>query len=305
MKRYLTILLACCAAFAPAQEVSPEQKRDINEFLSQLFAHEISQTEKSLGDAFVTDAFVKQLNAALLTPEALHGKDDLTHAERIVAALFDGMFDSRDMDRNAVVARVNELLKERKRMLPERDMEKLAERVKMTMQVILPKRERAKEEAVLAANAKRKGVKVLSNGVQVEALPGNAALLEIDRITEETGIAYYNRTTRRGQFAMLPDAIRSVADEVPPGGAWVFWIPPSISANRIRQAEAENRAHAAAMRELVTTYEDARRDAQPKPPEPTPEAAMAHAEPLRKITVWKEGPDAPVKALPDVMHTAH
>lgn len=58
------------------------------------------------------------------------------------------------------------------------------------------------------------------------------------------------------------------------------------------------------MRELVTTYEDARRDAQPKPPEPTPEAAMANAEPLRKITVWKEGPDAPVKALPDVMHTA-
>lgn len=305
MKRYLTILLACCAAFAPAQEVSPEQRRDINEFLSQLFAHEISQTEKSLGDAFVTDAFVKQLNAALVAPETLHGKDDLTHAESIVAALFEGMFDSRDMDRSAVVARVNELLKERKRMLPERDMEKLAERVKLTMQVILPKRERAREEAVLAANAKRESVKVLSNGVQVEALPGHAALREIDRITEETGISYYNRTTRRGEFSMLPDAIRSVADEVPAGGAWVFWIPPSISAKLIRQADEENRAHAAAMRELVTTFEDRRRDAQPKPPQADKDAPVGIADPLRKITVWKEGPDAPVRALPDVMHTAH
>ena len=304
MKRHLTFLLACCAAFASAQEVSPEQKKDINEFLSQLFALEITQTEQSLGDAFVTDAFVKQLNAALVAPESLHGKDDLTHAESIVAAFFDGTFESRDMDRRAVMARVRELLKERGRMLPERDLAQLADRVKLTMRIILPQRERAKEEAVLAANAKREGVKVLSNGVQVEALPGNASLLEIDRITEETGITYYNRTTRRGQFAMLPDAIRSVADEVPPGGAWVFWIPSSISAKLIRQADEENRAHAAAMRELVTTYEDRRRDAQPKPPQADKDAPVGIADPLRKITVWKEGPDAPVRALPDVMHTA-
>lgn len=313
MKQYLITILACCAALAPAQEAAPALKKDITELLAQLTAHQVSELEQGFGDAFNTPAFLKQLKAALVAAETLQGKEDTTVSESMVLSMLD-RFESRDIDRAALMARIGELVKPRAARMSERSLLKLAQRVDSAVQPLLLQRERAKEDAVLAANARRAGVLTLSNGVQVETLPGNAALSEINRITEEKGVArpFFNRTTRRAVFDELPVEILTVAAEVPRGAAWVFWIPGSIAATQQRETMTRNAREGsdrrAAMQDLFdSTGGVPMKHGRPTPPKPAAGAPKpyTHTPPLRKITVWKDGPDSPIQPLPDVLQSSH
>lgn len=313
MKQYLIAILACCAALAPAQEAAPALKKDITELLAQLTARQVSELEQGFGDAFNKPAFLKQLKAALVAAETLQGKEDTTVSETMVLAMLE-RFESRDIDRAALTARIGELVKSRPARLSERSLLKLAQRVDAAMQPLLQQRERAKEDAVLAANAKRPGVVTLSNGVQVETLPGNTPLRDIDRISEESGISrpFFHRTTRRAVYDDLPVEIRSVGAEIPRGGAWVFWVPGSIAASQQRETmdrhARETTDRKAAMQDLFdSTGGVPMKHGSATPPKDAPQAVKpgVHTPALRKITVWRDGPDSPIQPLPDVMQSSH
>lgn len=300
MNPYLYPLVAFCAATALAQEVNAVLRQDINELLAQSTAQHIAETERGFGDAFDTRAFLRQLDAALKAAESLQSKEEPTVSERMVLSML-ADFESRDVDRAALTARIRELLDNRKALKSMREMAKLHEHVSAAMQPVLRQRERSKEEAVLAANAKREGVKVLSNGVQMEVLPGHDSLRDINRITVETGIAFYSSTTRKTVFDELPKDLRDIADEVPNGGAWIFWIPASIGEARTAAAADEEAKRRETLQSIFVTVEDTLQAEGRWHEEEEEEPAV---EPLRKVTVWKDGPDAPVQAQPDVMKSS-
>lgn len=304
MTKIFLSLLCLSAALAPAQEVGADLKRDITELHAQTFARRTLQLQKSLGDAFRTDAFLKQLETALREGEALRGKETESLCEGMVQSMTEGGIESRDWDTPALVSRLAELTEHETLLLSPRQLAKLNERVTKEMRPVLKLRERGKERALLAANAARKEVTTLSNGVQMEVLPGKEQLSTVNRMTTETGIDLYERTTRRIMADDLPEPIRAVAAEVPAGGAWVFWIPAEVRAAKQKAAaDAGTRreavladilgpeTHPTALQNIQTLKEIAAEKLGRNEPE---------EQPLLKITVWKDSPDAPIEALPDV-----
>lgn len=299
MKRYLLPLIIFTAALAPAQEADTALKSDINELQAQSTARQVLQLQQSLADAFSTPAYLKQLETALSEWDALSALDrDLTLSESAVQAMNAAGYEPRDIDTAALLSRISELLEDKAeaQRLNDKRILALAERVHKGMIPVVKRRERGKEQALLAANAERPEVSVLSNGVQMEVLPGESKLSEVNRITTETGLTstLYNRTTRRVQFAELPEPIQAVAKEVPAGKAWVFWIPAEVAAaRRLNAADTAARRSAAlnALSEMMGAKSTAEKDAEAESNE---DRAI-----LQKIVVWKDDPDAPIQALPD------
>lgn len=299
MKHLILPLLMFAASLAPAQEADTALKRDIQELMAQQTARQVLRLQENLGDAFNTAAFLKQLEKALLEGESLLTRDrDLTISERMVEEMYLVGIESRDYDSAALLARISALLGENDDRLTDRKLNGLSERVLKDLLPLLKKRERAKEQAILDANAERPEVTTLSNGVQMEVMPGEGKLSEVNRITMETGLtlARYQRTTRQVLFEELPEPIQSVADEVPAGAAWIFWIPAEVTeARRVKAADAATDRTAAlselaeAMGVTVDTEENDR-DTE----------TAADGASLQKIYVWKDSPDAPIQARPDL-----
>lgn len=303
MKRHLLPLLLLCATLAPAQEADDALKADINECVAQRTARQVRQLQISLRDAFSSPAYLKQLEQALHDWDAVLSRDShSTLCESTVESLNTEGFESRDVDTAALLARITELLADEggAQFLSDRQLAALVERVHKGMRPVLRRRERGKERALLEANAERKEVTTLSNGVQMEVLPGKGSLREVNRITTETGLTaqLYNRTTRRILFEELPQSILAVEKEIPAGGAWIFWVPAEVSSAReVAAADTAERRRAALASLLggksnrfVTPDEDAE--------EPGSDAV------LQKITVWRDDPDAPIQARPDTRSTA-
>lgn len=299
MKHLILPLLMFAAALAPAQEADTALKSDIQELMAQQTARQVLRLQENLGDAFNTAAFLKQLEKALLEGESLLTRDrDLTISERMVEEMYLVGIESRDYDCAALLARISVLLGKDDDRLNDRKLNNHSESVLKRLLPLLKKRERAKEQAVLDANAERPEVTTLSNGVQMEVMPGKGKLCEVNRITTETGLtlARYQRTTRQVLFEELPEPIQSVADEVPAGAAWIFWIPAEVTeARRMNAADAATRRNAAlselaeAMGATVDTVENDR----------DTETEVGGAS-LQKIYVWKDSPDAPIQARPDL-----
>lgn len=304
MTKILLSLLCLSAALAPAQEVGADLKQDITELHAQTFARQTLQLQKSLGDAFCTEAFLKQLETALREGEALRGKETESLCEGMVQSMTGSGLESRDWDTPALMSRITELTGKETLLLTPRQLAKLEERVMKGMLPVLKLRERGKEQALLAANAERKEVTTLSNGVQMEVLPGKGTLSGINRMTTETGIDLYERTTRRIIADDLPEPIRAVAAEVPEGGAWIFWIPAEVSAAKQTAQADENSRREAALADLMgpETHPMAQRNIQTLREIAAEKLGMAEPAEHRllKITVWQDSPDAPLEALPDV-----
>lgn len=299
MKHLILPLLMFAASLAPAQEADTALKSDIQELMAQQTARQVLRLQENLGDAFNTAAFLKQLEKALLEGESLLTRDrDLTISERMVEEMYLVGIESRDYDSAALLARISALLGENDDRLTDRKLNGLSERVLKDLLPLLKKRERAKEQAILDANAERPEVTTLSNGVQMEVMPGEGKLSEVNRITMETGLtlARYQRTTRQVLFEELPEPIQSVADEVPAGAAWIFWIPAEVTeARRVKAADAAT-DRTAALSELAEAM-GATVDA--KENDRDTETAADGAS-LQKIYVWKDSPDAPIQARPDL-----
>lgn len=295
----LPALLLFSAVLAPAQEADTALKSDIQELMAQQTARQVLRLQENLGDAFNTAAFLKQLEKALLEGESLLTRDrDLTISERMVEDMYLVGIESRDYDRAALLARLSMLLGKNDDRLNDRKLNELSVRVLKSLLPLLKKRERAKEQAILDANAERPEVTTLSNGVQMEVMPGEGKLSEVNRITMETGLTFarYQRTTRQVLFEELPDPIQSVADEVPAGAAWIFWIPAELTeARRVKAADAATDRNAA-LSELAEAM-GATVDAEENDRSTETEADGAS---LQKIYVWKDSPDAPIQARPDL-----
>lgn len=303
MTKIFLPLLCLSAALAPAQEVGADLKQDITELHAQTFARQTLQLQKSLGDAFCADAFRKQLETALREGEALRGKETESLCEGIVQSMTANGLESRDWDTPALMSRLTELTEQETLLLSPRQLAALAERVHQGMLPVLKLRERGKEQALLAANAERREVTTLSNGVQMEVLPGKGTLSGINRMTTETGIDLYERTTRRVTAGDLPSAIRAVAAEVPEGGAWIFWIPAEVSAAKQTAKADETTRRDAALADLMgpETHPLAQRNIQTlKEIAAEEEQSEPEEHHLLKITIWQDNPDAPLEALPDV-----
>lgn len=299
MKHLILPLLMFAASLAPAQEADTALKSDIQELMAQQTARQVLRLQENLGDAFNTAAFLKQLEKALLEGESLLTRDrDLTISERMVEEMYLVGIESRDYDCAALLARISALLGENDDLLTDRKLNDHSESVLKRLLPLLKKRERAKEQAILDANAERPEVTTLSNGVQMEVIPGEGKLSEVNRITMETGLtlARYQRTTRQVLFEELPDPIQSVADEVPAGAAWIFWIPAEVTEARHRKAADAATDRTAALSELAEAM-GATVDAEENDRDTETAADGAS---LQKIYVWKDSPDAPIQARPDL-----
>lgn len=295
----LPALLLCSTVLAPAQEMNAAQKGDIQELMAQQTAREVLRLQESLGDAFNTAAFLKQLERALSEGESLLTPDrNLTISERMVEEMYLVGIESRDYDSAALLARLSALLGKNEDCLTDRKLSDLSKRVRKSLSPLLKKRERAKEQAVLDANAERPEVTTLSNGVQMEVMPGEGKLSEVNRITMEKGptLARYLRITRQVLFEALPDPILAVADEVPAGAAWIFWIPAEVTEARCVKADDAATARNAALSELAEAMGSIV-DAEENDSDAGTEEDGAS---LQKIYVWKDSPDAPIQACPDL-----
>lgn len=314
-KQITTLLLLLTAWPLAAQEVTAELRHDITEVAAQDAAHRLQRLRSGLGDAFNTQIFVETFADALRRGQPV---EDIAQTRCPMAAdVANGVlkrFEPRDMEPETVIARVQELA-----ALPapatdeEKDRQwesymKLYDRMAAAYRPVLRLREAEKEREILSANAKRAGVTVLPNGVQMETEPGTAELANINRSTRETGVAFYTRTTRKTEFPELPEAIRRMAEHIPPARSWTFWVPAETVAalaaekTQKKDSDAERRRQ---LMHLLAGPQEAHRRAQPWYREPKQEKQKKSEnklpEPMLKIKVWKDDENAPVQTLPDVV----
>lgn len=282
----LSSLLLFTAALAPAQETHAATNAEIQEFIAQGTAARVLALQSALRDAFNTPAFLKQLETALNAEEsALKGNEAPSVCEIMVHELRMLGIGPRDIDGTALIARVSALLENEDRRLSKEEAEDLGERVMQTLEPKRKEQQRLKDQALLAANAERPDVTTLSNGVQMKVLPGEGKLSEANHRVEETGnLTCISRCS--GSATSIPMAISAVANEIPTGSAWVFWIPAEV-----RQAYAAKEKEARAA-EADTDDEDDEDDEDIDDDE--------DEDSMLKVIIWKGADDETLSERSDI-----
>lgn len=317
-KRLQIVILSLCllAGELPAEQaVTAELRRDITEVVAQDTAARLQRLRSGLADALNQAVFEETLAGVLRSGQPA---EDITQTRCPMAADIANSvlkrFAPQDFDAEAALSRIRELAAQ---PAPATDAEKeqqweqymkLYDRMAAAYRPVLRLREADREREILAANAKRAGITILPNGVQMETETGENKLTELNRGTRETGVAFYTRTTRRMRFEDLPEAIRRMAAHIPPARSWTFWVPAETVAaldaekQQKKNSEADRRR---VMMNLLAGAQEAYERAQPwyTPPRKSPakqdEAKLP--EPMLKIKVWTEDENAPVQTLPDVV----
>lgn len=317
-KRLQIVILSLCllAGELPAEPaVTAELRRDITEVVAQDTAARLQRLRSGLADALNQAVFEETLAGVLRSGQPA---EDITQTRCPMAADIANSvlkrFAPQDFDAEAALSRIRELAAQ---PAPATDAEKeqqweqymkLYDRMAAAYRPVLRLREADREREILAANAKRAGITILPNGVQMETEAGENKLTELNRGTRETGVAFYTRTTRRMRFEDLPEAIRRMAAHIPPARSWTFWVPAETVAaldaekQQKKNSEADRRR---VMMNLLAGAQEAYERAQPwyTPPRKSPgkqdEAKLP--EPMLKIKVWTEDENAPVQTLPDVV----
>lgn len=296
-------MLGC--ALLHAQEMPQQVRHDLSEHHGLLFAARVHTMQEQLGSAFITDDFLKQLDAALKKKSIAKPK---TLAEAMAASLREDGLEARDFDNALLMKHLQKMLAELPKMKEEALEKKLiAQQKKLLKQVIpvLQARESAKEKRVLELNAKRSGVATLPNGVQMEVQPGNGSIHAVNRIMTEEGISDPERTTTQCSVDDLPEAVRRVLDKVPSGSAWTFWIPAEVTdaiANEGVESQADKREREELMNQLAggkrrnSYYAEQERIAEMNRDKEDDDFPMPRTQ-LQKITVWQDAANAPIRPL--------
>lgn len=299
MKTHL-IPFVLFASLLHAQEMSPQLKKDISFFQGRMIAEQVLQLQEHLGSSFNTENFIRQLEEALKKPAITEPKN---LCEMSVYTLRE-TWERRDVDDVELLRALRRYLRE----LPEMDeelrrnsFERSAKKLMQQTTPILQAREAAKEKRVLELNARREGVLILPNGVQMEVKPGKDSLRRVNRITREEGMSRTERLTTECSVDDLPPAVSRMMEHIPAGSAWTFWIPSEV-ADAVAHSNldsADERTHREALLTLLaddTRYQSydavqAEIDRLNNADNAMPESRT----PMVKLTVWHEDEDAPIK----------
>lgn len=300
---FRSLLVTTVLLFPPllhAQEMSPQLKKDISTFQGRIIAEQVLQLQEHLGSSFNTEDFIRQLEEALKKPVLTEPKN---LCEMSVYTLRK-TWERRDVDDAELLRSLRRFLRE----LPEMDdelrrnsYERSARKLMQQTTPILQAREAAKEQRVLELNARREGVVLLPNGVQMEVKPGKDSIRRVNRITREEGISRTERITTECSVDDLPPAVSRMMEHIPAGSAWTFWIPSEV-ADAVAHSDRDS-ADAGSRREALlalladdTRYQsydagqaeiDRLNNADNAMPEPRT--------PMVKLTVWHEDEDAPIR----------
>lgn len=284
---------------APAPEMSPELRGDIERLLAMRFQRVVRNIADDLGNAFVRERFLAAFRAALLAGKecAEPEKTDCPLAARMANGAFEG-FDQGDFDPAALLGELDRRLAQKEVREEEEQIGKLSESVWKAYRPIRMSREEGKERALLRMNAARPEVTTLKNGIQYETEPGNGSIRDVNRCTRETGIAFYTRTTSEIDFKRLPASVRQIADELPAASSWTFYVPYEAekAVRDAREQEAKD-LDARRLERLQKLLPGRVKEYKPAE-EPRRESKERH--PLLRIKVWKDDPKAPVQVKPDV-----
>lgn len=313
MNKLLSLLLiSTVPVLAAAQDVTPELRRDISELISLRAADSLRGVSEALGKAFVPQVYREHFRDTLLSGKPVEEpeKTDCPMAVARAGSILK-QFEPRDFDTQLVLNRMEEHLA----APPPEDEEKamkerleLSEKVAEAYRPVLRAREKSKEDEILRGNATREGVITLEFGVQMETEAGGDDIRSINRGTEETGVAFYTRTTRRMEWSDLPEAIRLQEDKLPKARSWTFWVPAEAAAQveefKKKQDESEENRRAELMQKLMGAHResgagvvsDKKKKAAARRPQFTEKEPV-----MKKIKVWKDNPDAPVETQPDVV----
>ena len=296
-------MLGC--ALLHAQEMPQQVRHDLSEHHGLLFAARVHTMQEQLGSAFITDDFLKQLDAALKKKSIAKPK---TLAEAMAASLREDGLEARDFDNALLMKHLQKMLAELPKMKEEALEKKLVKQQKKLLKQVIPvlqAREAAKEKRVLELNAKRSGVTTLPNGVQMEVQPGNGSIQAVNRIMTEEGISDPERTTTQCSVDDLPEAVRRMLDKVPAGSAWTFWIPAEVTdaiANEGVESQADKREREELMNQLAggqrrnSYYAERERIAEMNRDKEDDDFPMPRTQ-LQKITVWQDAANAPIRPL--------
>lgn len=299
MKTYL-IPLVLCASLLHAQEMSPQLKKDISTFQGRLIAEQVLQLQEHLGSSFNTEDFIRQLEEALKKPVITEPK---SLPEMGVYSLRE-TWERRDVDDAELLRSLRRFLRE----LPEMDdelrrnsYERSARKLMQQTTPILQAREAAKEQRVLELNARREGVVLLPNGVQMEVKPGQDSIRRVNRMTKEECISRTERVTTECSVDDLPPAVSRMREHIPAGSAWTFWIPSEV-ADAVAHSDRDS-ADASSRREalLALLADDTRYQsydagqAEIDRLNNADNAMPAPRTPMVKLTVWHEDEDAPIR----------
>lgn len=299
MKTYL-IPLVLFASLLHAQEMSPQLKKDISTFQGRLIAEQVLQLQEQLGSSFNTEDFIRQLEEALKKPVLTEPKN---LCEMSVYTLRE-TWERRDVDDAELLRSLRRFLRE----LPEMDdelrrnsYERSARKLMQQTTPILQAREAAKEQRVLELNARREGVVLLPNGVQMEVKPGKDSIRRVNRITREEGISRTERVTTECSVDDLPPAVSRMLEHIPAGSAWTFWIPSEV-ADAVAHSDRDSAAASSRREALLALLADDTRyqsyDAGQAEIDRLNNADNAMPEPripMVKLTVWHEDEDAPIR----------
>ena len=284
-----------------AQEMPQQVRHDLSEHRGLLFAARVHAMQGQLGSAFSTEEFLKQLEAAL-QKKAISQPASL--AEAMAASLREDGLEARDFDNALIMEHLHKMLAELPKM-KDGALEKqlMEQREKLDKQVIpvLQAREAAKEKRVLELNAKRPGVTILPNGIQMEVQPGSGSIRGVNRIMIEVGISEPERTTTQCSVDDLPEAVRRMLDKVPAGSAWTFWIPAEVTdaiANEGVESQADKQGREELLDQLAGGTRRMSLNANLNQFEKQREADDTFPVPrtqLQKITVWQDAANAPIR----------
>lgn len=300
MKKYLIPLLVLTAAVLHAQEMPPQAQRALCDYHGLLLAQHVRILQLQLGSAFVTDDFLKQLEKALQQPAPEHPN---TQAERLAAEMFTSL-EKRDMDPAALLAALRGHLNQLP-ILEDEVLRGMTERKRrLTKQLVFPvlnAREAAKEQRVLELNRRREGVVTLPNGVQMEVLPGQGSIRNVNRIMTEEGLLDTECITTECSVDDLPPSIARMLPHIPAGSAWIFLIPADVTdaiAHEGEDSPTESKSREELLGELAEgvryqSYEAGKKEIEEK--NNAGNEIPAPRTRLLKLTVWQEDEDSPIK----------
>lgn len=316
MKNIVTCVSLCClfGGASLARDISPEISGDLEMVMGYTSAELVRETSREYGEAFKPDVFMGEYGAVLKRAQEVERPEAFAcPAAAALAGSFIHRFDG-DYNPDRVIANTEALLKrtdwETRKF--ERERMRVYERLVKQYRPICLERERQKETLLLRANAARNGVTTLPNGIQYEVEAGNDTLSEITRGTREIGIRYFSRVTDDMDFEDLPDCVKEVADRLPKGRSWVFYIPREVlqagdeSARKADEARKEEREEK--LRSLLGVREVtlANQEVSPSDDENSDDEDARDEEgryQLLRLKVWKDDPQNPVKVLPDVQES--
>ena len=302
MKAYIIPLILGCALLH-AQEMPQQVRHDLSEHHGLLFAARVHTMQEQLGSAFITDDFLKQLDAALKKKSIAKPR---TLAEAMAASLREDGLEARDFDNALLMKHLQKMLAELPKMKEEALEKKLVKQQKKLLKQVIPvlqARESAKEKRVLELNARRSGVSTLPNGVQMEVQPGSGSIRAVNRIMVEEGISDPERTTTQCSVDDLPEAVQRMLDQVPAGSAWTFWIPAEVTDAIAREGEdsKEEQADREALMDQLAggnrrkSFNTLQREREERERAQEDDGFPAPRTTLQKITVWQDAAEAPIR----------